>query len=177
MFARVAPFAGIVGMFSVVSRCGIAPSKMHSDLRVIITASSHLLKVTTQASPFHLVIVGRIKNNTNELLYIQQCEGFHSALTELQKEVDDRWKREFQPTCELRLVPPIQLPPNAVYTDTAVIPWSAPSPIFSPHTVSGIYRALYLIRHSPAAQIPAPTFLGPLLPEPQRFSSPFTVTE
>jgi len=177
-FAQTVTVIGLAMAYAFAACCSIPPSSRREGMGVIITTSASMYRVTRIQSALEVTIVAKISNETNQVLYIRECEGFNSALAELAKRVGNIWERAFQPICEFRLRAPIQIPPHASRIDTAVIrtfPGSLPA--FSSDTISGVYRALYAIHLPPSVKSAAPTDLGPLLPASQRNSNVFTLTE
>ncbi len=178
IFATTTRLYGCMGIFSATPNCQKTLSNARSDGTLTITTAQPSPRLIRQNSDLKLAIVAEISNRTRETLFVQQCEGFHSALTALQTQVGETWQLAFQPNCEFRLRPPIALPPNSVHSDTAVIPWEVHRPaVLSMNDTGRIYRALYLIRHAPSGQAGTETLLGPLVAEAQRFSNSFRVRE
>jgi hypothetical protein len=160
----------------VAIRCAPAEIGMDGGNLLSVTVTSRLQEMPTDSSSGVLVLIGRIKNQSTELLWVQRCEGFNSALTELQWWREEGWTGGFRPNCELRLVPPRPLPKNKVYVDTALVPCMLLRGPQSRIDPTATYRAVYLIRRSPNGKSAARTFMGPLVSMFDRTSKPFAVT-
>lgn len=124
-------------------------------------------------SPLHIPFT--YQNRTGRTVYPARC-GEHPPNFILEKWVEGRWIRAYEPVCALILIPePVAVGPGEAHTDTLML-HTAPNfrrSVFQVDDIPGTYRAVLKVYRTWDVHDPSAAKPGELLPEQQTTSHSF----
>lgn len=169
----------IVALTCALSGCsGAGRIDVVGDRHAPIQTEQEAYKVTRSADADRVRVVAVYRNASADTTWISRCSDVPPKFRADRWE-DGRWIVGYAPICQLIASVPVAVPPHTTRTDTLILENSVRPNVyrnFQGRDIPGTYRLVYDIHRS--WTVAARTGrLGRLLPEEQRLSNAFRITE